>query len=128
MLGQKTQLAGFVLKTEWYEYSPWGKLKRTPPTSGLGVLQKVGGCVRGTLAIQQALDPSLWACSFLTLLPTPPWPRSKMVVLALGLPMTHLKQSQGYRPSPRGPGGAGEGRQGRQSWQGTAPRCPGSFC
>ena len=47
MLGQKTQLAGFVLKTEWSEYSPRGKLNRTPPTSGLGVLQKVGRWVGG---------------------------------------------------------------------------------
>lgn len=76
MLGQKTQLAGFVLKAEWSEFIPRGKVQRTPPTSGLGVLEKVGG-LGGTLALQQALDLSLWACSSLPLPPTPPWPRSK---------------------------------------------------
>lgn len=30
MLGQKTQLAGFVLKTEWSEYSPRGKTQENP--------------------------------------------------------------------------------------------------
>lgn len=37
--------------------------------------------------------------------------QKQMVVLTLGLPVTHLKQRQGCCPSGRGPNGAGEGRR-----------------
>lgn len=78
MLGPKTQLAGFVLKTEWSGGIPreWGGPEnpshlwpRSPGEAGW-----VGG---NAGKLQQALDESLWACSSLPLPPTPPWPRSK---------------------------------------------------
>ena len=56
----------------------------------------------------------------------PSMAQKQMMVLALGLPMTRLKQSQGCRPSPRGPSGAGKGRKaGQAKLAAGSPQMPG---
>ncbi|KAB1277254.1 hypothetical protein Cadr_000005740 [Camelus dromedarius] len=126
MLGQRTQSAGFVEKTEGKSRTRNCSHSKAH-SSSLGVLEGIGG----NLWLFHRPWICLLACWLLACSSLPPsashpsMAQKQMVVLALGLPMTHLKQSQGCCPSPRGPSRAGrEGRQGRQSWQQEAPQKP----